>query len=201
VESAFQVGASRASASASDTTDLDHSAHYQHAQIGYTFNAPWSPRFLAQYDYASGDDDPNDGDTERFDTLFGARRFEYGPTGIWGAFARSNIDSPGYRLIVKPTDTVSAFIGHRMFWLASDQDAWTTTGTVSTPAIRDKDGRSGDFLGHQIEASVTWNVIPKNLAVETGVAYLIKGDFAKNAPDASPEDDSTYFYAQTVLQF
>jgi hypothetical protein len=195
VESAYQVGTSRASTSSSDTTDLDHSAHYQHAQIGYTFNTPWSPRFLAQYDYASGDGDPTDGDTERFDTLFGARRFEYGPTGIWGAFARSNINSPGYRLIVKPTDSISAFVGHRMFWLASNSDAWV-------PAkLQDPTGDSGSFLGHQIEASVTWNILPKNLAVETGVAYLIKGDFAKEAPDASPENDSTYFYAQTVLQF
>jgi Alginate export len=28
---------------------------------------------MAQYDYASGDEDPDDGTNNRFDTLFGAR--------------------------------------------------------------------------------------------------------------------------------
>ncbi|MEW6444379.1 MAG: alginate export family protein [bacterium] len=195
VESIYEAGNSRASTRPDDTTDLDQAAHCQHAQIGYTFDVPWAPRFLVQYDYASGDRDPNDRDTERFDTLFGARRFEFGPTGIWGAFARSNLHSPGYRLIIRPAETLSTFLGHRMSWLASDRDAWV-------PArLQDKTGGSGDFIGHQIEGSITWNVVPKNLALETGFAYLIKGGFARHAPDAPPEDESTYFYAQTVLQF
>ncbi|MDQ3773199.1 MAG: alginate export family protein [Pseudomonadota bacterium] len=53
LESIFQFGESRASA-ATDVVDLDHFAHMQHIQAGYTFDAPWSPRVLAQYDYASG---------------------------------------------------------------------------------------------------------------------------------------------------
>jgi hypothetical protein len=57
LESILQFGESRASA-ATDVVDLDHFAHMQHIQAGYTFDAPWSPRVLAQYDYASGDEDP-----------------------------------------------------------------------------------------------------------------------------------------------
>ncbi len=196
LESVYQFGQSRASTQVTDTKDLDHFAHMHHGQIGYTFALPWSPRFLAQYDYASGDEDPTDDRNGRFDTLFGARRFEFGPTGIWGAFARSNISSPGYRLIVKPHETVSAFIAHRLFWLAQSKDAWTTAN------IRDVTGQSGDFIGHQIEASVNWQVIPKNITLEAGWAHLVKGEFAENAPNAPVDtDDSDYFYAQTVLQF
>lgn len=140
--------------------------------------------------------DPTDDDNGRFDTLFGARRFEFGPTGIWGAFARSNISSPGYRLIIKPHETVSAFIAHRLFWLAQSKDAWTTAN------VRDVTGQSGDFIGHQIEASVQWQVIPKNITLEAGWAHLVKGEFAEDAPNAPVDtDDSNYFYAQTVLQF
>ncbi len=79
LESIYQFGESRASTAPTDVIDLDHFAHMQHAQAGYTFDAPWSPRVLVQYDYASGDEDPFDGDNERFDTLFGARRWEFGP--------------------------------------------------------------------------------------------------------------------------
>ena len=196
IESVGQFGKSRATTSKSDVTDLDHLAHYQHAQVGYTFDLPWSPRFLAQYDYASGDGNPNDKDNGRFDTLFGARRFEYGPTGIWGAFARANINSPGYRLIVKPHKNVSAFIGHRLWWLAESRDAWTTAN------IQDRTGRSGDFIGHQIEASMTWQAIPDNLILETGWAHLIKGEFARNAPNAPADGgDTDYFYVQSTIKF
>jgi hypothetical protein len=202
IEAAYQVGTSRASTKSTDTSTLDHAAHFEHAQVGYTFGLPWDPRFVAQYDYASGDNNPNDHSNNRFDTLFGARRFEFGPTGIWGAFARSNINSPGYRLIVKPQSTVSAMIGHRLYWLASSRDAWTTTPVTASGTLQDPTGRSGSFVGHQFEASVSWAVLPKNLTVEAGWAHLSKGDFAKNAPGA-PRDhgDTDYFYAQTIVQF
>jgi hypothetical protein len=196
IETVGQFGKSRATTSRSDVSDLDHLAHYQHAQIGYTFDLPWTPRFLAQYDYASGDGDPNDRDNGRFDTLFGARRWEYGPTGIWGAFARANINSPGYRVIVRPHNNVSAFIGHRLWWLAESRDAWTAAN------IQDFTGRSGDFIGHQIEASVTWQAIPDNLMLETGWAHLIKGEFARKAPTAPTETaDTDYFYVQSTIKF
>ena len=34
--------------------NIDHFAHFQHIDIGYTLDLPWSPRFLIHYDYASG---------------------------------------------------------------------------------------------------------------------------------------------------
>lgn len=195
MESAVQSGTSRASAARSDVTELDHFAHFSHLQIGYSFKLPWAPRVLAQYDYASGDSNPADKDNGRFDTLFGERRFEFGPTGLWGAFARSNINSPGYRVIVKPHRTVTAFVGHRLFWLAERRDAWTTSG------IKDNSGESGKFIGNQLEANAVWNVVPDNVTLEAGWAYLFKGRFARNAPNAQGNrDDSSFFYVQTVLR-
>ncbi|MGH8553612.1 MAG: alginate export family protein, partial [Methylococcales bacterium] len=93
LESALQTGTSRTSTAQTNRTQLDHFSYFGHVQFGYSFDLPWSPRLLLQYDYASGDADPNDRKNGRFDTLFGARRFEFGPTGIWGAFARSNINT------------------------------------------------------------------------------------------------------------
>ena len=61
---------------------LDHFAHFQHGEVGYTFDALWLPRVVVQYDYASGTANPNGQTSHTFDTLFGARRFEYTPTGI-----------------------------------------------------------------------------------------------------------------------
>jgi Alginate export len=193
LESVYQFGTSRLTTSPDDTKDLNHFAFLQHGAVGYTFNLPWSPRFLVQYDYASGGQDNTT--NHRFDTLFGGRRFELGPASILSAFARTNINSPGYRFSLTPHPNVSTFIGHRLVWLADAKDAWTTA------ILRDKTGSSGNFLGNQIEASVTWQIFPKNLTLETGCAFLIKGDFAKNALNAPTTGDTSYFYAQTVLQF
>jgi hypothetical protein len=73
-----------------------------HAWAGYTFNTAWLPRVSFQYDQASGDS-ANPATFTRFDTLFGARRWEFGPTSLYGAVQRSNLISPGVRLHVALT--------------------------------------------------------------------------------------------------
>jgi hypothetical protein len=68
--------------------------------------------------------------------------------------------------------------------------------------LRDPSGRSGSFIGQQLEAQLIWNAIPKLVALETGWVHLFKGEFAKNAPRAPvDQDDADYFYVQTTLSF
>jgi hypothetical protein len=194
-EGVAQFGKQRATTAASDTRNLEHFAWFGHAEAGYTFDAAWSPRVSVLYDYASGDDDPTDGNSNRFDTLYGARRFEHGPTGIYGAFARANIQSPGLRLVAKPAAPLELMTTYRPYWLASDTDAWTTSG------LRDSSGNSGSFIGHQIEARVRWDVLPGNLRIEAGGAYLFAGDFIKNAPNATHRGDTAYGYVSVAITF
>lgn len=193
-ETIGQFGTVRATTAANDGRDLDHSAWFQHLDVGYTFDMPWTPRLALEYDYASGDHDPNDGKDQRFDTLFGARRFDFGPTGIYGAFARSNINTPGYRIGINPRSDVQAFLAHRFFWLAEDKDAWTSAN------LRDKTGKTGNYIGQQLELSARWDV-NSNLNLETGWAHLFKGTFAKNAPSAPEAKDVDYFYVQSLFRF
>lgn len=58
-------------------------AYFEGLEVGYTFVEVWSPRFASQLDYARGDSSPNDGENNRFDTLYGARAFDFGATGIY----------------------------------------------------------------------------------------------------------------------
>lgn len=195
-ETMLQVGTSRAIDRPTARRDLDHLAHYQAAHIGYTFLAPWSPRVSAMFDYASGDDDPRDGDNGRFDTLFGARRFDYGPTGIWGAFQRSNIVSPGARLNFAPAAGVRGMVGHRAFWLASAKDQWVPT------RVEDRTGRSGSFVGHQLEFSLGWASAPGHVDIEIGGAFLDGGEFPADAPNAGRDgENSSYLYSQVTFRF
>ncbi len=194
LETIGQFGTVRATTSPTDGTDLQHEAWYQHVDVGYTFDMPWSPRFAIEYDYASGDHDPNDKEDGRFDTLYGARRFEYGPTGIYGAFARSNINTPGYRIGINPRSDVQAFLSHRFFWLAESKDSWTTAN------LRDKTGNTDPFIGQQLELSTRWDV-NSSLNLETGWTHLFKGPFAKATADAPDAQDVDYFYIQSLFRF
>ncbi len=193
VESAIQLGESRLGTASRQ--ELDHFAHFHHVELGYRFDAPWSPRLALQFDYASGDEDPTDSDNERYDTLFGARRFDFGPTGIYGAFARSNVSTPGLRLQLKPAPTLSAFLAVRGFWLAEERDAWTTAGVV------DPSGDAGRHVGTQAELRVRWDVVPGNVRFELGYAHLFAGDFIDDAPNSSRQGDSDYLYTQLSLSF
>ncbi|ESS73014.1 hypothetical protein MGMO_39c00130 [Methyloglobulus morosus KoM1] len=198
-ETIGQFGTLRGSTEATDGKDLDHAAWMQHADVGYTFDHPWTPRLAFEYDYASGDENPNDNHDQRFDTLFGARRFEYGPTGMYGAFARSNINTPGYRITVNPCSDLQLGLSHRAFWLASDTDAWTTTGS-GTSALRDKTGKTSNYIGQQLELTARYD-FNSSLNLETGWTHLFKGDFAKDAPNAPAGKDIDYFYVQSKLRF
>src|SRR3546814_4960554 len=91
-----------------DAAKLDVSAYFVHAEVGYQFKAPWSPRVSVEYDLASGD--KRGRNYGRFDSLYGPRRSDFGPTGIYGPLGRNNISSPGVRLEVKPDKRWDGFL-------------------------------------------------------------------------------------------
>lgn len=189
IESVYQFGDSRSSRTA--TTDLEHKAHFQHIELGYSFQHSWNPRLVLQYDYASGDESNTDNDNNRFSTLFGARRFDFGPTSIYGPFARANISTPGLRLQIKPKQNVKVFFALRSFWLASNNDAWTTA------SIRNAASNNDSYIGTQIETRLRWDVLPKSVRLEAGAAHIFAGDLMKNAA----KGDSSYAYSQIVFTF
>jgi len=195
VEGAIQWGQQRRTSAALDTQDLSHLAHFEHLELGYTFDAPWSPRAALQWDYASGDRDATDRRNGRFDTLFGARRFDFGPTGIYGPFARSNLMTPGVRLQFRPLDTLTGFVAYRAFWLAQERDFWVTTSII------DPTGDAGRFVANQIEWRIRWSPFPGNLRLELGYARLFAGEYMRKAPTSPNQGDSSYVYTQAVLQF
>jgi len=171
----------------------DHFAHFQHLDLGYTFNLPWTPRLVFHYDYASGDRQPGDSQDEGFDTLFGARRFEFGPTGIWGPFFRTNLNSPGWRLIVTPAPNVIMQVKHRISYLAQSKDFFGSSG------LRDTTGNAGTSLGHDVELRAQW-AVTSNLDFDVGYVHWFKGSYFNNPAilaqlPSGGNKDSDYFYA------
>ncbi|HSC16271.1 MAG TPA: alginate export family protein, partial [Gammaproteobacteria bacterium] len=154
VEAIVQGGESGANVGAVPRSDLRHRALFTHFELGYALDGPWTTNITFQYDRADGDEDPLDERNERFNTLFGDRRFDFGPTGIFGPFQRSNLATPGIRVTVTPTPRWQGMLSYRSMRLASRTDEWVGTG------LRDPSGAAGRSLGVQLEASATWTVIP-----------------------------------------
>jgi hypothetical protein len=190
LEYAYQFGHIR-TGTAAGAPWQDVSAHTLHAELGYQFAAPWQPRFAVFYDFGSGD--RAGGKYSRFDGLFGSRRADWGPGGIYGPLGRSNVSSPGFRLEVKPSKRLDAFVAYRAAWLDSATDSFASTG------VRDASGASGKFAGHQIEARARYWVIPKMLRFETGGAVLFDGRFLTRASSANGFGNTVYGYADLTL--
>jgi hypothetical protein len=195
VEAVVQTGESGGAVGGVSRSDLEHRASFLHLEIGYQFDAAWSPNLVLQYDRATGDQDPTDARIDRFNTLYGARRFDFGPTGIYGIAARSNIDTPGLRLTFRPTPRWQAMLSYRALRLTAARDGWVGSGW------RDQSGAAGSSIGRHLEGSFTFEAIPDRLSLETGFAHLWAGRFAEQTAGAAFRGDPQYFYAVVTTSF
>lgn len=195
VEPMFQVGHSRLTTSASDTRDLDHVAYAVRLVGGYMFEGAEKARVAMEFDYASGDRKPTDGKNQRFDPLYGDRRGDFGPTGIYGPFSRSNLIAFGPRFSFKPTEHTDFTIADKFYWLADASDSWANGN------LQDATGGSGRYLGNQPEIMIGWDAIPGNLRFEAGMAYLFAGGFTQDAPSSPKEGDASYVYLMSNFTF
>jgi alginate export protein len=195
VEYADQTGTSRNTTGAGDTINRDHDANMFHGEAGYTFDMAWKPRLSLHYDHASGDENAADLSVQRFDPLFGDRAFEFGPTSIWGAILRTNIDSPGVRLEVKPDARNEVMVMARNLRLDSATDSFGNS------AVRDVTGASGKDVGVHYEIRWRHQIIPDSLRLTVGGAAISQGDFLENAPNATGLGDPYYGYTQLEFSF
>ena len=195
LEAAWQWGDARATPLASDTDDLDQRAGLLHAEISRGFGGRYQPRLFLKYDYASGDSDPADGKLERFDTLFAARSRDFGLLGLFGPLFFSNLNSPAVGVKLRASPAVTVESSYRPAWLAEQRDIMIGSGLV------DPSGDAGDFIGHQLDLRVDWEVLPRQLKLMFGMGYLDKGEFLKDAPRAPDNGDTVYGVTQFTLSF
>ncbi|ATY33896.1 alginate export family protein [Sphingomonas psychrotolerans] len=167
-------------------------AWFAHAEAGYTFASGWKPRIAIEYDHASGD--RPGGHNTRFDTLFGMRRADLGPSGLYNAFGRANFISPGLRIEATPDKNTDWMTTLRPIWLAAAEDSFSTTG------VRDPAGRSGSFAGTQIDARLR-HQLTKALKLELDAVLLAKGRFLRDAPNPPPGKWTKYASVNLTAAF
>lgn len=168
-------------------------AYFAHARAGYQWPGGWKPHLAVEADYASGD--KRDGTYRRFDTLYGARRADYSPAGLFNAVSRSNLVAVGPRLEITPSKRVDAFVTVKKLWLASAVDAFATTGEA------DPTGRSGRDAGWQTDARFRLWAIPKRLQLEADGVWIAKGRFLQTAPNRASDRDTLYLSLNATAFF
>jgi hypothetical protein len=191
-EGIYQTGDIRTGIAA-DATEQKVAAWFVHADAGYLFAGPAKLRLSLEYDRASGD--APGGKYGRFDTLYGMRRADLGPAGIYNAIGRANIESLGLRAEIAPSARWDAFATWHAMWLAEKTDAFSTTG------VRDASGGSGRFAGHQVDVRVRYWLVPKVLRAELTGTWLSKGRFLELAPNAVTAADTHYLATALTATF
>lgn len=192
LEGAWQLGRTSVS-TAANAARQNVDAGMIHAGIGYTFVGAAKARIVLAYDWVSGD--RPGGDNTRFDTMFGGRRFEFAPSGIFNDVGRANISSPAVRLEASPGKLLDFFVMYRPMWLASRNDAFSTTG------VQDRSGGSGSFAGHLIDARVRYWLVPGVLRGEVNYDWIGKGTFLKSAPNAPRAGNTNYLTTTLTASF
>jgi hypothetical protein len=192
IEGIYQTGHVRSSAAvAASRRDVD--AWFLHAEIGHTGDQPWKPHVSLEFDHASGDG-PG-ADNERFDSLFGMRRADLAPSGIYGALGRTNLQAVGLRLETTPSARLDVFGAWRVLWAADRHDSFSTSG------IRDASGAAGKFAGQQLDTRLRYWFVPKKLRTEINAVWLMRGDLLRDAPNASPHGNTTFVAVSVTYSF
>ena len=172
-----QTGTARETRAADDTIDKDVRAYMLFGYIGKKITANTFLR--AEVDYISGDNDTSDNRIKNFDSLFGVRRFDFGPTDVFQAMPRRNLKTVGLRSISKPSSAHNVLLGYKAMWYQKAPES------------------VDDFIGHQVEARWRYNVL-SNLRLSIGGAYLFKG---RGFERGDYSDNSAFVFTGAMYSF
>lgn len=175
----------------------DISAWSVAAEGGYTFDVALSPRVYAGVDYASGDDDPTDGDYGTFNQLFPLGHAYFGYIDVVG---RQNIFDvhPGVQVVLlkdrKYVQRLTLRGDYHLFWRASDDDAlYNAAGGVQ----RADGGSDESFVGAELDLLINWQ-IDRHTSALFGYSHFFAGDFIEQT---GPDGDIAFFYAAAQFTF
>lgn len=162
--------------------------------IGYNFkDLPWTPQLWAYIDWASGESNPRQGDSNAtFNQLFPFGHYYFGFVDL---VARQNIIDVYSQLTFYPTHWLTGIVQFHHFNLDSSRDALYNAAGV---AIRqDLTGLAGHQVGNEIDLLVSMQLSEQsNLLV--GWSKLFAGSFIeRTGPKVSPE----LFYVQYSLRW
>jgi hypothetical protein len=187
-EFAFQAG---------EVAGRDLTAFASHLGGGFTVadGLLKGSRFGLEYNYATGDRNPDDGDAETFQNLFPTNHIYY---GFIDAFSWQNMHDVALTWKAAPCKNVTTRLDFHAFWLAETTDAWYRANGVTTVRPLNAAAESASrFAGVELDMVVTWQAT-KHIALEAGYSRFFAGDYLA---DTGASDDANFGYIQTTLSF
>jgi hypothetical protein len=159
---------------------------------GYAWSGHWQPRVQFEYDFASGDNNPADGNSREFHNLFPTNHPYYGYADLAGLRNLHDFRGTG-AVTLHPKVLVELDYHH--FLLAAPRGPWkNAAGRVLGS---DSLGRFGRDLGHEVDLTVRLP-LHKQLNFLAGYCALVPGRFAIH--NRGPETHH-FAYVQTTFQF
>ncbi|HEY6207257.1 MAG TPA: alginate export family protein [Chthoniobacterales bacterium] len=181
---------------AGTVANLDLLAVATHAGAGYNFlKCPWKPRIFAEYNFASGDDDPTDGDDGTFQNLFPTAHKFY---GFMDLFGWQNIHNPALDFRVKPHEKLTVDVWTNAFWLVTTNDSlYRKNGLTRVRPLTPLAQAADNYAGTELDLTFTYQPV-KFLAFQAGYSHFFAGDYLS---DTGAGDDADFGYVQAMVSF
>jgi Alginate export len=146
-----------------------------HWLVGYTFQSAWTPRIFSEFNYATGDGNPKDGQRNTFDQLYATNHDRYGLADEAGW---RNIEHIRVGVDTRPGPGWSASLRYNWYWLADAHDAlYNTRGDV---VAKMANGAAGRWVGSEIDV-LGKHTVGKSSEIGAGFAHIFPGTFLKLA--------------------
>lgn len=191
LEGMYQFGRSTIISSGAPT---DISAGAVASGIGYQFSQlPMNPQLWLRYDYASGDKNPNDGQTNTFNQLF---PFGHYYMGFLDRVGRQNIHDFNAQFTLHPQPWFTFIAQYHRFFLANSHDALYNAAGVAYR--QDSTGQAGRDVGDELD--LRFNIhVNRHQDVLLGYSKLWAGNFIKQTGSGNISPD--LIYVQYVVRF
>ncbi|MEO7724458.1 MAG: alginate export family protein [Chthoniobacterales bacterium] len=198
-ELAYEVGDLFASDLSSARSDLNALAF--HGSGGYTAKGcPWKPRFGLEYDFASGDKNPNDHRSESFQNLFPSNHDKY---GFMDEFGWRNIHDLRVQVNAKPVKKLDLEFDFHAFWLADTHDFWYRSNGLSALRTKTPDGRdvrtigASSIAGEEVDLTATYE-LNKHVKLQAGYSHFFAGAYLA---DTGASSDADFGYLMTTFSY
>ena len=176
-----------------DIGGADLSAFAGFVRAGYTWaDSAWKPRVGIEYSYASGDDDPKDGDINTFQNLYPTNHPLY---GFMDAFSWQNMHDVRLMLSANPLKKLRVSADFHLFWLATTNDAWRRANAKTM--VRPITPGASSFAGSEVDLLANYTLNP-HATFTAGYSHFFAGSYLD---DTGAGDDADFFYVISQIKF
>jgi hypothetical protein len=184
---------------------LEHEAFAVYAGGGYTWmQSAYAPRVGLEYNFASGDSNPNDDKHETFENLFPTNHKFYGYMDL---VSLQNIHNVRLTATIKPLPRLTLQLDGHAFWLADTHDNFYAVtgarrgGIAATPGTGYGINPNYDsYVGSEVDLIGTYAIAPY-ASLQVGYGHFFRGEYVKQSLSAVGSGDANWVYIQTTFSF